>query len=440
MEPTSQAAEFGLERGDIPISSYDASSGKVGRIPYDEFLTKAKTTRPVTFHIIRMPILKDGNNDNGVSVSSSGSTSALGDLKQSADAEQENVANNKSAEEGGAAGGNTKAAAVVVPPPSNLTALLSMSNQQLHEECERNNIKVNKRRATKDAMLEKLGVPTTKWHSYRKMKGVELKEELKKQNKTISGRKDQLLERLGVPVGFGETKVETLERESKDRERVAKKQKREQEKQAATIAASWVEATDPSSGEHYYYNENTGESTWDKPAGFVRHEEEEEEEDTSSTSPSSSAPSVDESASSSTNYVAALPALPPANNAPGHAAFQALSHIPPEQLALFAAMQSQMQQNLANESTYEDPEHENFVADCCDNPDFSNKRAAGAMYHADGSITEVWRCSSCHEIPERPNAKVPIKEFSSDNEDDEEQRGILGVAQNITNPHECVIQ
>ena len=100
----------------------------------------------------------------------------------------------------------------------------------------------------------------------------------------------------------------------------------------------------------------------------------------------------------------------------------------------------QQNQNLANESTYEDPEHENFVADCCDNPDFSNKRAAGAMYHADGSITEVWRCSACGEIPERPNALVPIREFSSDNEDDEEQRGILGVAQNITNPHECVIQ
>ena len=39
----------------------------------------------------------------------------------------------------------------------------------------------------------------SQWHVWRKMKIVEMKQELKNQGKKISGNKDELLQRLGVP-------------------------------------------------------------------------------------------------------------------------------------------------------------------------------------------------------------------------------------------------
>jgi len=40
----------------------------------------------------------------------------------------------------------------------------------------------------------------------------------------------------------------------------------------------WIKILDPDSGSNYYYNNTTGESSWDPPAGFLFGDEEKEED------------------------------------------------------------------------------------------------------------------------------------------------------------------
>ena len=112
-----------------------------------------------------------------------------------------------------------------------------MSNKQLHEELRARNIKVAKA-ATKDVMLGKLGVPSAQWKVWRKMKAAQLKQELKKQGKAVSGTKEQLLDRLGVPKGYGETSYEKTMREFAELERADKKRRKEQSQALGLLAAT----------------------------------------------------------------------------------------------------------------------------------------------------------------------------------------------------------
>ena len=256
--PNSSAYHAGVRPGDVPMIFQIDEKGRTlhKRISYKDFLSMARGgIRPMEFSVLRRAIVNSSSEDNGdtkqpavaaVSSSSSSSSSSVQALATTSskfatwrnNVKKENVVNETAVatSSGGLSSGGevsvskeTSAAATPLPLPSNLTALLAMSNQQLHEELNLRDIKVRKN-ATKDVMLEKLGVPVTQWRAYRKMKVVELKDILKKQGKHVTGRKDQLLERLGVPLGFGETASETFDRECKERERVRKKQKKEQEK------------------------------------------------------------------------------------------------------------------------------------------------------------------------------------------------------------------
>jgi hypothetical protein len=96
--------------------------------------------------------------------------------------------------------------------------LIGMNKNQLQEEMTRRGFKFPKS-ITKDGMLEKLGVPVNQWKKWRKMKVNELKQELVTRSLKVSGSKQELLERLGVPTGFGEMKHETAMREINEPEK-----------------------------------------------------------------------------------------------------------------------------------------------------------------------------------------------------------------------------
>eukprot|EP00537_Pseudo-nitzschia_pungens_P011057 CAMPEP_0172385446 /NCGR_PEP_ID=MMETSP1061-20121228/3118_1 /TAXON_ID=37318 /ORGANISM="Pseudo-nitzschia pungens, Strain cf. pungens" /LENGTH=1522 /DNA_ID=CAMNT_0013114481 /DNA_START=89 /DNA_END=4660 /DNA_ORIENTATION=+ len=65
------------------------------------------------------------------------------------------------------------------------------------------------------------------------------------------------------------------------------------ETEPASQESQWVEATDPSSGNTYYYNSITGETSWDKPSVLQEEEEEEEDETKEKDEEPSSAPDAD---------------------------------------------------------------------------------------------------------------------------------------------------
>ena len=176
----SQGEEAGCRAGDIPI--YYAA-GRVAKIPFESFLQQAQGPRPVSFSVLR----NVGVNDYLSMMDRPG------------------------------------------PPIPEQSILLSMTNEQLHNELTLRNISMNKN-AHRDVFLGLLGVPVIRWREYRSWKASEMKAELKKRGLKVSGRKDELLERLGVPVGFGESSEETRLRESKNVERALKKQKKDQEK------------------------------------------------------------------------------------------------------------------------------------------------------------------------------------------------------------------
>jgi len=176
----SQGEEAGCRAGDIPI--YYAA-GRVAKIPFESFLQQAQGPRPVSFSVLR----NVGVNDY----------LSLKDRPG--------------------------------PPLPEQSVLLSMTNEQLHNELTLRNISMNKN-AHRDVFLGLLGVPVIRWREYRSWKASEMKAELKKRGLKVSGRKDELLERLGVPLSFGESAEETRIRESKNVERALKKQKKEQEK------------------------------------------------------------------------------------------------------------------------------------------------------------------------------------------------------------------
>jgi hypothetical protein len=96
-----------------------------------------------------------------------------------------------------------------------VSALASMTRKELEEELTRRNIK-HPKKDTKDDLLEKLGVPAKQWKNWRKMKGTELKAELKKRSLKVSGNKEEMLGRLGVPTGFGESQSNKSDREHRE--------------------------------------------------------------------------------------------------------------------------------------------------------------------------------------------------------------------------------
>ena len=147
----SQGEEAGIRAGDIPI--YYAA-GRVAKIPFDSFLQQAQGPRPVSFSVLR----NVGVNDYLSMMDRPG------------------------------------------PPIPEQSVLLSMTNEQLHNELTLRNISMNKN-AHRDVFLGLLGVPVIRWREYRSWKASEMKAELKKRGLKVSGRKDELLERLGVPTG-----------------------------------------------------------------------------------------------------------------------------------------------------------------------------------------------------------------------------------------------
>jgi len=147
----SQSEEAGCRAGDIPI--YYAA-GRVAKIPFESFLQQAQGPRPVSFSVLR----NVGVNDYLSMKDRPG------------------------------------------PPIPEQSVLLSMTNEQLHNELTLRNISMNKN-AHRDVFLGLLGVPVIRWREYRSWKASEMKAELKKRGLKVSGRKDELLERLGVPTG-----------------------------------------------------------------------------------------------------------------------------------------------------------------------------------------------------------------------------------------------
>ncbi|KAL7532676.1 hypothetical protein ACHAWF_004211 [Thalassiosira exigua] len=216
------------------------------------------------------------------------------------------------------AGATSVSAAIPPPPPPSdlpVTALISMTAKELKEELKKQGKTIS---GGKVDLLERLGVPARGWNKLRGMKVAQLKEELKKQNKKTSGNKDDLLERLGVPRGFGETPAEKRDKEWKKKmhgwRKEGKERKARMEKARALVAAVAAQ----------------------KKAATLR-----------------------------------------------------LEH---------------------------DPTHEEYEEPCCDNRTFDfDTQPSGCINYPDGSMSEVWRCVSCGKIPKYPN-KPPVIEFSTDDE------------------------
>ena len=76
---------------------------------------------------------------------------------------------------------------------------------------------------TRDELLERLGLPVTQWRQWRKLKIKELKPLLRQRGLAVGGTKHELLTRLGVPVGFGETAEEKWKREASERNKKRRK-------------------------------------------------------------------------------------------------------------------------------------------------------------------------------------------------------------------------
>ena len=90
-----------------------------------------------------------------------------------------------------------------------------LTNKRLREELSTcSSIKFRKS-ADKDELREMFGLPVKQWCALRRMKVSQLKEELKR-GKPVSGLKQELLERLGVPRGFGESSFETSQLEHRE--------------------------------------------------------------------------------------------------------------------------------------------------------------------------------------------------------------------------------
>lgn len=183
--------------------------------------------------------------------------------------------------------------------------LISMTIKELRVELDNRGITL-KKSANKDEIFESLGIPSKQWKKWRKMKVVELKVELKKRGLPIGkGRKNVLLQRLGVPDGFGETASDKYTRELNEQYK------------------------------------------------------------------------------------------------------QILGNTLPEKELLAR------KKNRINPEN--DPTHEEYTVDCCDNPicgsTSRNIEPAGCINWPDGSVSEVWRCLNCGEIPKYPN-KPLIHEFS----------------------------
>jgi hypothetical protein len=229
----------------------------------------------------------------------------------------------------------SQAAAVSEQQKENVTTidttarLIAMSKTQLQEEMTRCGFKFSKA-STKDDMLKKLGIPARQWKAWRRMKVTELRQVLDtKSLKRTGGNKQDILDRLGVFPGFGETSNEKLLRELNE----SRKKRKTEEK-----------------------------SVFQQ---FLQHQQAQE-----------------------------------------------------------------MQEMHAKKKTKrldpaDDPKHVEYTLACCATPRFgdNNSEPAGCICYPDGSMSEVWRCMNCKEIPARPNAP-PIEEFSDHGSDnDEDERG-----------------
>jgi hypothetical protein len=168
----------------------------------------------------------------------------------------------------------------VAPVPSQATAvseqqkenatmaaarLIGMNKNQLQEEMTMRGLYFPKS-ITKDGMLEKLGIPANQWKKWRKMTGNDLKQELATKSLKTTGSKQVLLERLGVPTGFGESNHETVMRESNE---VLKKRKALQKVLQKKKSKVLCPSDDPNHEEYTLKCCSTPREADGEPAGFI---------------------------------------------------------------------------------------------------------------------------------------------------------------------------
>lgn len=201
----------GSTDGRVFVAALQPNSPMVGKLfPGDCFLTINKM--PVTSRDACVSLFQStAASSRTVCISRAvGGSIPFAAAKQSTNSGKENTGNTKLA-----------AASSKVQPVTDTATLLGLTAAQLKEQLQARGLTPGGR-PTKDAMLERLGVPET-WKKWRKLKIVELKPILQSRGLTVGGTKQEMLTRLGVPVGFGETKHETWMREERER---SKKRKR----------------------------------------------------------------------------------------------------------------------------------------------------------------------------------------------------------------------
>ena len=100
--------------------------------------------------------------------------------------------------------------------------------------------------------------------------------------------------------------------------------------------------------------------------------------------------------------------------------------------AIVEAFQSAAARATYNDPT-EDPKHEAYEEECCDDPDFRTRETepVGMIRLYGGRIMEVWRCANCGKVPNYPNAPFGVEMFSSDDEGDKDDDDEYGGYRNI---------
>ena len=159
------------------------------------------------------------------------------------------------------------AAASKIPAAQNkengptLATLLPMTRAQLLDEANRRGITGMKKSVSKDEILCHFGFPVKQWKAWRKMKVADLKPLLKARGLKVTGSKDELLSRLGVPLHFGETSSERSSRKTNEMMKEITKKRKAQEEALLQLLKKAKNQIDPEDDpNHMYYSEDCCEN------------------------------------------------------------------------------------------------------------------------------------------------------------------------------------
>lgn len=243
--PSGQADRAGIQAGDVPVFGGGVSFGK--KIPHqavahmlsDKIFAVMRQGAPNATTDLMLSLSSQQSTAQKAKPSKPGTSGSNKKMSTLSDVQQkdENVPNGAApaakASSTGVTGSASLAAAAAGTTATggngafveSTTALLAMSKAELQHQLDLRSIQWKKKNTIAD-LLEMLGIPAKKWHRYRKMKVAQLKDELKKENKKVTGNKHELLLRLGVPDGFGESSHETMMRQHKEKMKAAKKKRK----------------------------------------------------------------------------------------------------------------------------------------------------------------------------------------------------------------------